>query len=66
MDDLLVRVEKLFKEADPRATDLALRGLTHGDVAQLYVALQVTDWHNRVSEEVLLATMKKRKEINDG
>lgn len=63
MDKLLKKVETLFKEADPRAEDLTLTPLTHGDLAQILVALKVTDYHNQASQDVLIQTIKKRKAL---
>ncbi|RLI53207.1 MAG: hypothetical protein DRO87_11990 [Candidatus Thorarchaeota archaeon] len=65
MDPLLEKVEKLFNETSPKATDATLTGLSHGDLAQIYVALQTVNFHCHASEEVLLKTIKKRKKVQD-
>jgi hypothetical protein len=66
MDALVKKVERLFNEADPKATDIAITELTHGDLAQIYVALQTVNFHCSASEEVLIRTIKKRKEMTNG
>lgn len=62
MDELLNRVSALFEKANPKAENLQLT-LSHGELAQILVALKVTDYHNQVSQEVLIQTIKKRKAL---
>lgn len=59
-NELLDRVAKLFKETPSNATEVTLT-VNHGELAHIFSTLFAADVSQRACEEVLLATMRKRK-----
>jgi len=60
--DLIVKVNRLFESADPRAEDIQLT-VNHGELVQILTSLQTTDMYHRACEEALVKTVAKRKEM---
>lgn len=63
-NELLYKVSKLF-ERTPANEEEAVLIVNHGELAYILSALLAIDMYQRACEEILIATIKKRKAGNN-